>query len=198
MDFNVKNNIKQATRGLNKIQKKQVPYATALALTRTAQECQKYIQSKITSIFKVTKKWWLKQQPTGIKIKPATKTNLVSSVYTSAYFAELQEEGGTKRPTRSNKLLIPLPRVPKSRRKAGGATQMLNNQNVFSTGKGIYRRKGGKRRKNQTIEILFHKDQTAHVKPRFRFKIMAELVAKRVFDQEFYKALSKAISTAHW
>ena len=144
ISINVKSNIKQFTRDLSRIEKKQVPFATARALTWTAQDVQKWLIKKIPSIFNVTKKWWLKQQPTGIKIKPAKKNHLVSSIYTKAYFANLQEEGGTKIPIKSKKLLIPSKKVPKSRRKAGGAALMLKGKKVFSTARGIYRGKGGK------------------------------------------------------
>ncbi|MCP4369240.1 MAG: hypothetical protein GY797_14160, partial [Deltaproteobacteria bacterium] len=114
-------------------------------MTWTAQDVQKWLIKKIPSIFIVTKKWWLKQQPTGIKIKPAKKNDLVSSIYTKAHFAPLQEEGGTKRPARSKNLVIPTKKVPKSRRKSGGAAVMLKGKKVFSTARGIYRKKGGKK-----------------------------------------------------
>ena len=80
ISINVKSNVKQFTKGLRRIEKKQIPFATARALTWTAQDAQKWLIKKIPSIFNVNKKWWLKQQPTGIKIKPAKKNDLVSSV----------------------------------------------------------------------------------------------------------------------
>jgi len=196
LDINVKNNVKEFTRHLNSIEKKQIPFATARALTWTAQVAQKALQDWIPKVFNVTKKWWLKQQPTGIKIKPAKKNRLIAEVYTDAYFARLQEKGGTKRPHRSKALVIPTAKVPKSRRKAGGAAQMLKTKNVFSTKKGIYRRKGGKKRKNQTVELLFTKEQTAHIKPRFRFEETAAKAAVRIFKDKFFDSLQRALKTA--
>lgn len=194
ISINVKSNVKQFTRHLTKIEKKQIPFATARALTWTAQDVQKWLIKKIPAIFNVTKKWWLKQQPTGIRIKPAKKNHLISSVYTKAYFAPLQEEGGTKRPTRSKNLVIPTKKVPKSRRKSGGATAMLKGKKVFSTSRGIYRRKGGK--KSKSLELLYHKESSANVKPRFNFKRTAHTIATRMFKRNFLKSLASALKSA--
>lgn len=194
ISINVKSNVKQFTKGLKRIEKKQIPFATARALTWTAQDAQKRLIKKIPSIFNVTKKWWLKQQPTGIKIKPAKKNHLVSSVYTNAYFAERQEEGGTRRPTKSKNLVIPTKKVPKSRRKAGGATVMLKGKKVFSTARGIYRRKGGK--KSKSLELLYHKEKSANIKPRFNFKQTVRTIATRTFKRNFLKSLANALKTA--
>lgn len=196
LSINFKSNVKEFTRGLDKIQKKQVPFATARALTWTAQDAQKGIIQRIPRIFNVSKKWWLKQQPTGIKITPAKKIRLISSVYTMAYFAALQEMGGTKRPHRSSILIIPTKKVPKSRRKSGGAKAMLKNKNVFSTKTAIFRKKGGKKRKNQKLELLYIKEQSANVRARFSFARTVKTIANRKFSRNFIKSLEMALKTA--
>lgn len=190
----VKDNVKDFTRWLTDVQKKQVPYATALALTRTAQDVQAYIIERIQTIFNVTKKWWLKQQPTGIKIKSATKRDLHSRIYTNAYFADLQEEGGIKRPQDNRVLAVPTDATPKSRRKSGGARIMMQQKKTFSTPAGIFRRKG--RGKNSKVEKLFAYAKTATIRPRFGFKTMAKSVAARQFPKRFAESLSKALKTA--
>ncbi len=193
VEMNVKADIREVTRYLNKVQKRQVPYAIALALTRTVQDAQKSLIAAIPHIFKVTKKWWLKNQPTGVKIRPATKADLTASVYTNAPFAGLQEEGGIKRP-RKKFLAVPTKNTPKSRRKAGGAGVMMKQKKTFATASGIYRRKGGKR--NQTIEKLYTFTEKARVRPRFGFKDIARKVALHRFKKNFETALTKALRTA--
>ena len=192
--LSVRSNVKEFTRGLDRVQKRQVPFATARALTWTAQDAQKEIIIKIPSIFNITKKWFLKQQPTGIKITPAKKLRLIASVYTVAYFAKLQEFGGTKRPRKGKNLLIPTERVPKSRRKSGGAGIMLKQKKTFSTKTGVYRRKGPK--KKSVVELLFWRSRDADIKPRFGFRRMAREIAKRRFARNFKRSLSKALATA--
>jgi hypothetical protein len=194
LKISVRSNVKKFTRGLTRIQKQQVPFATARALTWTAQDVQQAIIDRIPHVFNVTKKWWLKQQPTGVKIRPAKKTSLSARVYTEAHFAQLQEEGGTKRPTKSKNLLVPTSKVPKSRRKSGGAAIMLKQGKTFSTKKGIYRRKGPKR--SQVVELLFARTKTAHISPHFGFKRTAVKAVRSRFKHNFAKSLSKALETA--
>ena len=193
MELNVRAETKKVERYLNRIQRRQLPFAIARALTWTVQDAQKSIIAAIPHIFRVTKKWWLKTQPTGIKIRPATKIHLTATVYTNAPFADLQESGGTKRP-RGRMIAVPTAKTPKSRRKAGGAAVMMKQKKTFATKTGIYRRKGGK--KNQTIEKVFTFTKKARVRPRFGFKDIARKVAVRRFPNHFYKSLTQALRTA--
>ena len=48
--ISVKSNIKEVTKGLNSIQKKQIPFATARALTFTAKDGAKYINKTSTNL----------------------------------------------------------------------------------------------------------------------------------------------------
>lgn len=191
IDIDVKADTKDFVRRLTRHQRKQVPYATAVSLTRTVQDAQGSMIAAIPHIFNVTKKWWLKQQPTGIKIRPATKLKLLASVYTDAYFAALQERGGTKTPHAGRVLAIPTDKVPRSRRKAGGARTMANQKKAFVTDSGIYRRKGGKR--SRVVEKLFTFSKSAQVRPRFRFKEIVSKVARRRFKAHFVRELGKAL-----
>lgn len=194
MELNIKSNVKSFTRYLSTVQRKQVPFALARALTWTAQDCQKAIQDSIPKRFTVTKKWWLKQQPTGIKIKPAKKDKLWAVVYTEAYFAKLQEDGGIKTPFRAKKLQVPTDKVPKSRKKAGGAAVMLGQKKVFSNRRGVFRKVG--RKKERRVELLFWKTRSAVITARFGFKAMAYKTAAKVFDENFRRSLAKALKSA--
>ena len=88
-DLNVRSNAKEFTRYLDRVQKKQVPFALARALTWTVQDCQTGIIDRIGKVFRSRVKWWLKKQPTGIKIEPAKKDSLTACVYTKAYFCNI-------------------------------------------------------------------------------------------------------------
>jgi hypothetical protein len=194
IELNVKSNAKSFIHQLNSVQKKQVPFALARALTWTAQDCQAAIQKEIPKRFEVTRKWWLKQQPTGIKIQPAKKDRLEAGVFTSAYFARLQEEGGIKTPLKAGKLQVPLERVPKSRRKSGGAKIMLDQKKVFGTRRGVYRKVG--RKKERRVELLFWKTRTAMIIPRLGFMDTAYKVAAAVFPEKFQRSLASALKSA--
>ncbi len=178
-------------RRLTRLEKKEMPYATAVALTRTVQDAQSSIIQAIPHIFNVTKKWWLKSQPTGVKISPAKKIRLLASVYTKAFFAELQEEGGIKRPHGGKVLAVPSARVPKSRRKSGGARKTLDMKRTFANSRGIFRKKGSK--KKQVIEKQFTWARSATVPRRFGFRRIAAKVASRRFRQHLDRELSIAV-----
>jgi hypothetical protein len=206
--LSVKSDVKQLTRHLDKIQKKQVPFATARALTWTVKEMQADISRQIPDIFNTTRKWWLAQQPTGIKITPAKKTELVAAVYCRAPFLHLQEYGGIKIPFRGRGLLVPSPLVPKYGRKAGGAIKVLNGKKILRAGgtaggdpvvhapsgtRGVFRRKGKAR---LPIERLYAYTPNAHILPRFGFRRMAAHKARQRFAANFNKSLAMALKSA--
>jgi hypothetical protein len=206
--MNVESNIKAFTRRLDKIHRRQIPFATARALTWTAKEAQAAIQNQIPIIFKVSRKWWLAKQPTGIKIRPATKIEPVAAVYTQAYFADLQERGGTKIPFKGRGLLVPTEQVPKYGRKSGGAKKVMTGKKIIRKGgrsdgdpivtmpnsvKGIFRRRGKKR---LPIERLYTFAESALIHPRMNFRKLAAFVAKKEFDRQFKKSLSMAMKSA--
>jgi hypothetical protein len=206
--LSVKSDVKQLTRHLDKIQKKQVPFATARALTWTVKEMQADIIHKIPNIFNTTRKWWLARQPTGIKIKPAKKNDLVATVFSQAYFLRLQEYGGIKLPFRGRGLLVPSPLVPKYGRKAGGAKKVMAGKKVLRAGgrsggdpvvhapsgtRGVFRRKGKAR---LPIERLYAYTPSAHILPRFGFRRMAAHKARQRFAANFHKSLAMALKTA--
>ncbi len=95
-----------ASRFLSQVAREQLPYATAVALTRTAQDGQRVVLQGLPSKFHLRRAWWQPENRMGFKIRPATKTRLTASVYTRARWMTLHEEGGTKTP-RGRKLAVP-------------------------------------------------------------------------------------------
>ena len=198
----IKDTIKDYSRHLTWLEKKQLPFATALAQTRTAQAAQTAIQNHIKKVFSNRVTWWKKQQPTGVKIKMTHKSHVkggasgVIWVYTDAYFARLQEEGGTKTPHTGGLIAVPTSAVPKARRKSGGAATMEKQKTVFYNRhtKRIYRRVGGK--KSRRVKRLFNLVPTAQVKPRMDFEATGLREARRVFPEKFREALARALRTA--
>lgn len=190
----VRDNLVDFERKLTKLEKKDLPFATAVALTRTMQDAQTSIIRAIPHIFRTTKKWWLKQQPTGVKIRGANfrAAKLTASVFTKAYFAALQEDGGIKTPHRGKLLAVPTASVPKSRRKSGGARKTMNLKKAVANRWGIYLKKGGK--KNPRLEKQFTWAKQAVVPARFGFKAIAAKVTRRRFRQHLDRELAKAVA----
>jgi hypothetical protein len=71
----------------------QIPYATALMLTRLAQDGQAEVRRELPQRFIIRRAAWAEG---GVVITPATKSRLVSEVVDRNYYMVLQETGGEK------------------------------------------------------------------------------------------------------
>ena len=193
MQINIQSNVKKIASGLDALQKRQLPFAMSSALNTTSVAVQNSIISAIPHIFNNRKKWWGKQQPTGIKVKFANKYELISAVYTRAYFANIQEEGGVKKPNKGINLAIPANNLPNKFRKSNALARERGNSNIFKSksGKAILRRAG-----KRGVERLYTLAPRAHIKARCGFKKIAYKVFVRKFDNIFKKRLDYALKTA--
>lgn len=192
VELYLRDNVREFTKWLTDVQKQQVPYATSRALNDTAVDGQNSVQKFITGVFQNRKKWWLKQQPTGIKVKFSNKRDLHARVHTSAYFLPLQKKGGTKRPKTAKNLAIPTAAVPKKYRTSHGAREMMaDKKNVFSTPKGVFRRTGKKK-----LTLMWSLSPSAKIKPVFEWETIITKVVNRRFGTHFKKRLEQALASA--
>jgi len=196
-----------ALLGMDRLRRSQLPFAQALALTRTAQEAQRAEKAEIPSRFEV-RNTYLER---GVRIQAATKRRPQSAVFWRAPggasrrgFADTlarQETGGLKRP---RKRMIAIPRQVK-RGKSGRITKrnqpaaVLDRKRTFVAplghggDLGIYERVGKRRR---PIRLLYHlTPRTLRVEERWRFVETAEATARKVYPKEFGKAFAKALAT---
>jgi hypothetical protein len=118
MQLDVRADLKQAERYLQNLRKEDIPFATAYALTKTAQAAQRTVVSEMKRVFDRPKPFTLN----GTYVKPATKRDLRALVklkdgYLGEHAGEsrkgtvdkylaAQVKGGTRRPKAFEKLLI--------------------------------------------------------------------------------------------
>jgi len=105
---------KSLARDLEQDQK-DVRFASALMLTRTAQDSQAEIKRQLPRRFEIRNRAVVD----GIRIQAATKSKLVASVGSIDDFMALQEEGGTKQSRRGKSLAVPDTRRDLTRREPG-------------------------------------------------------------------------------
>lgn len=187
----IRDNIDEFVKQLNIVQRQQVPFATSRALNDTAVDAQGSIVQRVQQVFDNRKKWWVKgNRRTGIRVKFSNKKNLTSAVYSEAYFADLQEDGGIKRP-RGSKLAIPTKKVPKRLHKSTGVRDAKTNPRVFSDRRGVFQRMARNR-----LKMLFSWTSSAAVQPRLGFEKTARARAQSRFRRHFARRLNQALKTA--
>lgn len=189
--IDIRSDINKIARYMNNLEKKQLSYAISLSLNKIALLSQSAICKRIPIIFNNSRKWWDKHQRTGIKVAFSSKYGLVSSVYTMAHFAVIQEEGGVKLPYHSSMIAVPTDNIPKRQRRSNALRELQGNKNVFKLGKSIYHRISSKR-----LERLYSLTPEAKIKPRLGFKATAINVFNKSFDRVFTDSFNFALDTA--
>lgn len=180
----------QATENLNQITKKQLPFIIAKSLTKTAQEAQKQVRHHIEKDFHIRRKSG--GFVSSIRIKPATKKNLQSEVYTMAAFASLQQTGGTKK-AKDGRLAIPVYKniSDVKRRSANNSPSAYLAGDAFKIKTSSGQEVIAKRDKRKGLTILYFLKRDADIEKRFE---MIE-ITKNIVDTKFNKIFNKNLET---
>lgn len=216
MQISVTSNIREVSRGLNRIQRKQIPFAASLALNDVAFEAGpkgKVLAEKADKTFKGGATRFTQR---GFKVKKATKRSLTAEVFVDerqAQYMRFQINGGTRFPLR-NALLISTERTRLNR--FGNITpatykQIINNKQKYFKGvpkgksgqnyEGIWERYGRSKRHpgGQRIRMVARYIDKAQYRPLFPF---ADTTQGVVFSQHsgiavrLRKRLEQALRTA--
>lgn len=104
--IDLQSNIEEHAARLNALERKQLPFAAALASTRTAGRAQTKIRRNLPRRFTIRNKW----VQSGIRVKPAKKTDPRprAVVWSRDDFMYLHEEGGVKKPVDGKALAVPV------------------------------------------------------------------------------------------
>lgn len=194
LSFLVKDNIDAVVRQVEAKFARQVPFATAKALTDTARDVQRAIVDQLPTVF---------DRPTpftqrGVGITYATKSTLTSRVFLrdiQREYLRIQVTGGTRSP---KKVALVVPsgidlnaygNIPRNKIKA-----LLARKDVFS---GKVRGVGGIwQRTNGRLRLLVAYEPKATYERRFPFGAIARQTIERRLLPNFRAALAQAIGTA--
>ena len=219
MKIDLRNNIKEVTKQLNRVQKKQIPFAAMLTINELAKDLSKKGGTGV--IGKATGKKFKKKSGTGAMkftkrnffYKQASKQSLTATVYwddRNADYMKFMVFGGTRVPAKSA-LAIPTKHAKKHLNsfgnfREGAINTLLNDKSKYFKGtpkgarfdsEGIFERYGRKTKKGgQKIRMLVAFEKDAKYKPVFPFeKIVTSYVAskKHGFEPKFRKHLAKAL-----
>ena len=196
MEVSFETNIAEWTRYLDQKVARQVPFATARALTETAQRdpkpaAERQIRRRLDKPTPFTQK--------GVAYRSASKSRLVATVLIKdiqAGYLRIQERGGTTTP-KGRAFLIP---VKQRRNKYGNlprntVKRLLARPDTFS---GKVRGVGGiwQRMKSGKLKLLIRYENQTTYRPRLGFHSEMEKIAVRAFPARFARSLEQAIRTA--
>lgn len=203
MDIKVKADLREITRGL-RAYRRQIPFATAVALTRTANDVkdaeQKQINKQVDRPVRFT--------VNAIGIRPANKRTLTAEVFVKtiqARYLRYQIEGGIRRgkggitgvPTRNQKL-NQYGNIPGRRRKApawrqGKTTTAKTFIATIKGVRGVWERYG---RGGRQVRLLVAFEQRVRYRKRLDFYGAAEATVNKRFAINFARAFNSAVAAA--
>lgn len=187
-------------RELNKIAK-QVPFATARALTWTAVDAREELRSDLPNQFELRNKWTEK----GINIRSATKRKLQAEVGTRDWYMPHHETGYTRKPKSARHIAVPTKAIKRTKTgkisKAKKPAQLLKKQTKIKPFVGRSERGGNlfiaKRQGKDSypIDIYYFLTYEAEMKASWNFEDSTEKVVKSRIIKNFNKSLGMAIAT---
>ena len=203
MNITVKVDVDAAVRSVRGIADSQIPWATALALTRTAEQVRDKVITGLPGKFTLRNTWWRARTRYGFNVGVAKKHDHRAWVYTRAPWMQLQETGGIKTP-RGKMIAIPTSNVRRTK------TQMITRcqrpcallrkgkrKGFFAETKSgqlaIFQRTG---RHRYPIRAMYQLRPTAKISERLMMLKTAQATVPEVWQKNFTEAFNEAIRTA--
>ena len=179
---------------------KQVRFAAAQALTKTAQDAQEAVRRQLPDRFTIRSNWLSK----GIRIIPATPSRLESTVVVKDAFMVQQETGGERTSPFGDALGIPVgarPTPTAATPPSKFPSALLLKPGFFiapirrgSKTMGVWKRTGKGRRERLTLMYVF--SRRVQLRPRFGFRETVRRIALERLPRLFEEALRHAMETA--
>lgn len=209
---------KQIQNMIGAVDTKQIQFATARALTKTAQAVQQAVRAEMPSRFTLRRQWIVQ----GIRITPATKANLTATVYSKDAFMGRQETGGIKMGTPGGgnfsstslqqpkgkrvrpamgRVAVPTEKVRRNKSEIIRKSELpagLGERGfvIGKPGDTQYLAKRFAKGKRAGLQILYVLKRSTRIKPRLGLRDIGIEVVRSKFAEIFSQSLSDAIATA--
>ncbi len=216
ISLNLHADVRKATAALGEAASKQVPFATAKALTTLAKLAQQDVQQALPRIFGHVAPFTRQ----GIAIKPATKASLTAQVFVKplqAQYLSLEEFGGTRTPAMNTRIMsraLTMPGVG-ARMIGGGLPRgfvkrlaaWAENKTTFADKTSVVKLSGsgpgGKgpggffyRLPNHHLRRIVSFEDSAQYKPKFGFEKRIEATVRGNFAAVFGSSMAQAVGSA--
>ncbi len=207
IQLKILSNVADVVSRFQGIAKDQVPFATALALTRTAQDCRLRGIEEMKARFHVRRPFDL----TVFRVNAATKDNFVASLGLTArgtaIFGKFLKDGD-KTPTKGAAIAVPTPNVPEggdrrvakelwpetgTQKSASSKLARYRSLGLFRIGNVIFQRAGTG---SHDLTPVFALTPAARIKERFGVKQWGPDTVNKNWSKNFQDAFIKAVKTA--
>lgn len=174
---------------------KQTQFGTALGLTNTAKDAQKAVVGSLRSTFTLRGTWFNQNMRHGIKVQPATKTNLQAVVGTNADWLEPHETGKDKTP-RGQNLAVPTENVRRNKRliipRAMRPKGLAGKAFVLETRHGKVLAIRGKRK---GLQVLYGLERKVRIRKQSTFYEPIEKTVKSNINRNVAEGIARAFAT---
>ena len=201
-------NVQELATALGAIASDQLPYATALALTKTAQAAQQRIRTSELHRFILRRPAWMER---NIRVEPATKAKPLAIVKDTYAPMALQESGGVKLPYKQF-LAVPLEGArPTLRALPHPLPHEVMAMGGFIRGQVMYLPAYQGKSRNARLGLTRHAPGRAFsreiirmyalvaratIKPAYGFEAAVMQVVQEQFAENFRAAFEQAVRTA--
>lgn len=177
----------------------QIPFATALALTKTAQDAQLEVRRGLKSHFTIRNNFVEK----GILFSAAKKDTMTAAVFSRDDFMVLQEKGGTKTP-RGRSISVPMDSKSGIVKRGKRPRDLQGSAGVFRARIGgvdglwqrLQRRSRAKKAAGHFLKLLFVFKPSVPVRARFQFAATVTKVVRDRIGRQVALAVEVAMRTA--
>ena len=201
ISLNVVSNIGEVAGWLNGVQRKQLPFATAGALTSTAFDVRKHaVEKTFPRDFNLKNKRFA---AATLRVEKASKRKLRAAVYDrlGREYLETQARGGIKKPIDGRNIAIPTQHI--KRTKSGKVSAAKRPRAIVDKPNTFIRRgsRGGQilqkgRRKGAPLKTLYQLVPAATIPKRLSFYEDAAKVVQRRLVPNFRQSFDRAMRTA--
>ena len=208
MQLSVTVDARAAVAYLDDVGRKQLPFAFARALTKTAQAVQYGMVGSLPGKFTLRNNWWKPSSAVGFRVEPAKKhdgSRMRATIYSKLPSMGIQESGGIKTP-RGRMLAVPMSSVRRSKKDRILASNKpaallhkgLRGKKAFiataRSGKvGIWMRKGKAR---LPIRLMYSLVPRTSIPARLRMQKDGTTFALRAWKAMFDESLQIALRSA--
>ena len=193
--------IKDVAKTLKRKQKKQIPFATSVAINNTLFKVRNQLQKDMDTIFRGGAVSWTRR---AVKYKKSNKKDLTGILYLEREqykYLKYQIYGGV-RPKKGGKS-IPIPfRNRVSLTKAGNlrraqiARLLSAKQNKLLTINGVRGIYKVKKKSAPVLLVAMQQKSVTYTDKKFKYFYLVKRSAKKHFKKELQKGLQKALKTA--